>query len=57
MPGAMIRPNRSAPPPAANGTTMVRGRVGHSCARAGVPDCKPAAISTADSASNRLMAA
>ena len=56
MPGAMIRPNRSAPPPAANGTTMVSDRVGHSCASAAAPDCKPAAIS-ANSVSNRLMAA
>src|ERR1700730_11239776 len=32
--GARIRPRRSAPPPAANGTTMVSGRLGHSCAGA-----------------------
>ena len=29
------RPMTSNPPPAANGTTMVTGRVGHSCAPAG----------------------
>src|ERR1044071_1399198 len=29
---ARIRPSTSTGPPAANGTTMVTGRVGHSCA-------------------------
>src|ERR1700719_2325752 len=46
--GARIRPRRSAPPPAAHGTTMVSGRLGHSCASAmpgtltmsaAAPDC------------------
>src|SRR5438874_11634705 len=46
MRGVNTRAMTSKAPPAANGTTMVTGRVGHSCARAGAAHCRLAASAT-----------
>ena len=47
----MIRPSTSVPPPGANGTTMVTGRVGQSCAAAG-PKVQPMANKLATATAN-----
>src|SRR3954468_12403008 len=46
--GARIRPIRSPPPPAANGTTIVTGRVGYSCAAAGAISAQTSAAATSE---------
>src|SRR5262245_20572860 len=46
-PGARMRPTVSAGPPAANGTTMVTGRVGQSCDSAGPLHLRLATSATA----------
>src|SRR4051794_38698714 len=46
--GARMRPTRSPPPPAANGTTIVTGRVGQSCAAAGATSAQAIAAATRD---------
>ena len=44
---ATSRANRSAVPPAGNGTTIVTGRLGHACAEEACGDSSMAAIAKA----------